>query len=103
MEAEDLGGAAGAVNNPIRLLENGEDVLALHGFTRLAHRTRRVMATIMQAIRRMRERNGCFDTSPGEDALPLIPGPLRRGEMRKRRGGRRRRQEVGGDVEHGAG
>jgi hypothetical protein len=36
MEAENLGGAAGAVNHPVGLLDNGQDVVALHGFKLLA-------------------------------------------------------------------
>ena len=47
VEAEDLGGAAGAVDDPVGLLENGEDVVALHGSKGLAHRTRCGITTIV--------------------------------------------------------
>src|SRR5439155_22341464 len=51
VEAEDLGGAAGAVDDPVGLLENGEDVVVLHGFQRLADRTRSQMNTIVGLTR----------------------------------------------------
>ena len=51
VEAEDLGGAAGAVDDPVGLLENGEDVVALHGFKRLADRTWSRMTTIVGLTR----------------------------------------------------
>ena len=51
MEAEDLGGAAGAVDDPVGLLEDGEDVVTLHGFKRLADRTWSQMNTIVGLTR----------------------------------------------------